>query len=121
MYVECLVHLCVSTKQTQRCPDPCTETTDKALVNSIQTHNYTIRSGPVRLIKATETSSTTAIPSLTAVPVAKPSTSHTSSHSKGFTRIYTNSAQTCVQSLTQHMSKYVCSSLFQLWIEVHSG
>ncbi|XDV29836.1 hypothetical protein PO909_032870 [Leuciscus waleckii] len=67
MYVECLVQLCVTTKQTQRCPDPCTETTDKTIVNSILTHNYTIRSGPVRLIKATETSTTTAN------PVAQPS------------------------------------------------
>ncbi|XP_048025123.1 uncharacterized protein LOC125254523 [Megalobrama amblycephala] len=75
MYVECLVQLCVTTKQSQRCPDPCTETTDKTIVNSILTHNYTVRSGPVPLIKATETSTTTAKPTPTVKPVAQPSTS----------------------------------------------
>lgn len=85
MYVECLVHLCVTTKQTQRCPDPCTETTDKTLVNSILTHNYTIRSGPVRLIKATGTSTTTAKPTHIAKPVAQPSTSQVAAASASHT------------------------------------
>ncbi|ROL51218.1 Transaldolase [Anabarilius grahami] len=75
MYVECLVQLCVTTKQSQRCPDPCTETPDKSIVNSILTHNYTVRSGPVHLIKATETSTTTAKPTPTVKPGAQPSTS----------------------------------------------
>ncbi|XP_016146956.1 uncharacterized protein [Sinocyclocheilus grahami] len=74
MYVECVVHLCVTTKQTDRCSDPCTETPDLTVVDSILTRSYTVRSGPVSLMKVTETT-TTAKPTQTTNPVTQPSTS----------------------------------------------
>ncbi|XP_043089555.1 uncharacterized protein LOC122335814 [Puntigrus tetrazona] len=74
MYVECVMHLCVTTKQTDRCPDPCSGTPNTTIIESILTHNYTVRSGPVSLIKVTENSATTAKPQ-SATPVAQPSTS----------------------------------------------
>ncbi|XP_059363036.1 uncharacterized protein LOC132101839 [Carassius carassius] len=73
MYVECVVHLCVTTKQTDRCSDPCTGTPDPTILDSIMTRSYTVRSGPVSLIKATEISTTAAKPQ-SATPVAQPST-----------------------------------------------
>lgn len=72
MYVECVVHLCVTTKQTDRCSDPCTGTPDPTIVDSVLTRSYAVRSGPVSLIKVTETSTTTAKPQ-SAIPVAQPS------------------------------------------------
>ncbi|KAI7802844.1 hypothetical protein IRJ41_020320, partial [Triplophysa rosa] len=76
MYVECEVHLCVTTKQTQRCADRCTKSSERTLVDSILTSTYRVRSGPVSIVKqATQTS--TAKPTQTIKPVNLPATSQT--------------------------------------------
>ncbi|XP_073709387.1 uncharacterized protein [Misgurnus anguillicaudatus] len=76
MYVECEVHLCAATRKTQRCADPCTKSSERTLVDSILTHNYKIRSGPVSLInKGTVSSTTAAKPTQNMKPIAQPATS----------------------------------------------
>ncbi|XP_065126049.2 uncharacterized protein [Paramisgurnus dabryanus] len=79
MYVECEVHLCAATKKTQRCADPCTKSSERTLVDSVLTHNYKIRSGPVSLINKTTVSSTTsAKPTQNMKPIVQPATSQSS-------------------------------------------
>ncbi|XP_051580458.1 uncharacterized protein LOC127456154 isoform X2 [Myxocyprinus asiaticus] len=76
MYVECEVHLCVTSKQSQRCSDPCSGPSDSVITDSILTHTYSVRSGPVMLVnQVTQTSNTTVKPIQTAKPVAQPATS----------------------------------------------
>lgn len=76
MYFECEVHLCVTPKKTQSCADPCTKSSQRTLIDSILTHNYKIRSGPVSLInKATVSSTTPAKPTQNMKPIVQPATS----------------------------------------------
>ncbi|XP_052007924.1 uncharacterized protein LOC127661332 [Xyrauchen texanus] len=76
MYVECEVHLCVTSKQSQQCSDPCAGQSDQTIIDSIMTHTYSVRSGPVMLInKATQTSTTTVKSTQNAKPVTQPATS----------------------------------------------
>lgn len=120
MYVECVVHLCVTTKQTDRCSDPCTGTPDPTILDSIMTRSYTVRSGPVSLLKVTETSTTAAKPQ-SATPVAQPSTSQATTSTASRCECFKTIIAIVHISVTRHIWQYLCSSLFQLWIPVQSG
>lgn len=102
MYVECVVHLCITTKQTDRCSDPCTGTPDPTIVDSILTRSYTVRSGPVSLIKVTETSTTVAKPQ-SATPVAQPSTSQATTASASRREYFKTNITIVHISVTQHI------------------
>ncbi|KAA0714583.1 hypothetical protein E1301_Tti018611 [Triplophysa tibetana] len=67
MYVECEVHLCVTTKQSQSCADPCTKSSQRSLVDSILTRTYKVRSGPVSIVKQ-DTQTSTVKPTQTILP-----------------------------------------------------
>ncbi|XP_051513290.1 uncharacterized protein LOC127417353 isoform X2 [Myxocyprinus asiaticus] len=107
MFVECQVHLCVTTKQSQRCSDPCSGPADPAIIDNIQTQTYSVRSGPVLLVnKVTQTSTTTVKPSQTAKPVAQPATSQmtgiTASRAPDRTALWVNSVKLAVFILASY-------------------
>ncbi|XP_062253935.1 mucin-3A-like [Platichthys flesus] len=69
MYVECTVNLCITTLPSQKCPDLCSQTFNtKAMVQSVFTRSYAVRSGPLSLVATTPaptTLATTTIPTTT--------------------------------------------------------
>lgn len=95
MYVKCTVNLCITTLPSQTCPDLCTTKLNQrsAMVNSVFSASYTVKSGPVSLVVTTPPPITTtplnnqtpnplpntAKPPVTPTPVAS-TTGNTSSH-----------------------------------------
>ncbi|XP_029964440.1 uncharacterized protein LOC115400563 [Salarias fasciatus] len=92
MYVQCVVNLCMSTVPSAACPDLCRGIqVQMPLVNSVFTNSYTVRSGPVSLVRTSTTAPTTAAPTTTtAATTAEPvtpgshATEQTSSMTTGF-------------------------------------
>ncbi|TRY96324.1 hypothetical protein DNTS_021825 [Danionella cerebrum] len=50
MFVQCQVHLCVTTTLTQKCPDPCAISPESQIVDSLLSRSYSVRSGAVPLV-----------------------------------------------------------------------
>ncbi|CAN9506630.1 unnamed protein product [Ophioblennius macclurei] len=60
MYVECVVNLCMSTMPSDLCPDLCRGArVQMPVVNSVFTASYTLRSGPVSLMRTSTAAPTT--------------------------------------------------------------
>ncbi|XP_039987817.1 uncharacterized protein LOC120792657 isoform X2 [Xiphias gladius] len=83
MYIQCTVNLCIATMPSQECPDPCARSINyRALINSVFTKTYTIRSGPVSLLVTTtstaivSTNTTTTTSTITTTAAQKKTTSH---------------------------------------------
>lgn len=60
MYCQCTVNLCITTLPSQKCPNLCDRSLNhRALVGSLLTRSYTVRSGAVSLVVTTAAPATT--------------------------------------------------------------
>ncbi|XP_070763376.1 uncharacterized protein [Enoplosus armatus] len=79
MYIQCTVNLCIATMPSEKCPNLCTRSLNRAtLVGSVFTGSYTIRSGPISLVVTSTTPSPTIITTaMTTTMTTPPSTTTT--------------------------------------------
>ncbi|KAM4602593.1 uncharacterized protein ACJ7VT_019220 isoform 2-T2 [Polymixia lowei] len=79
MFVECTVYLCIATLPSQKCPDPCdNSTSNKTMTDKMITRSYTIRSGAISLVVTTAAPTITAAVATAAAAPAAPAAAVTS-------------------------------------------
>lgn len=59
MFVVCKVHLCLPTRPSDKCPDPCLPSTNTSIMTKwLFTTTYTVHSGEINILKEILTANT---------------------------------------------------------------
>ncbi|XP_040888911.1 uncharacterized protein LOC121178689 [Toxotes jaculatrix] len=116
MYIQCTVNLCITTMPSETCPDLCTRSiSHRALINSVFTKTYTIRSGPVSLVVTTPAPSTTT-PVNTATTTTK-SVATTASSSITSVTVAQNSTTSHAPEQTSSMAAGVILTTISIFLQ----